>query len=71
MEDCILVCCFLNNSFSSELAYTSQPYAEAMAIILIISYIPYAASSKEKTGNITTFTQFEEGNLLSETYKNM
>ena len=71
MEDCILVWYFLNNSFSSELAYTSQPYAEAMAMILLVSYIPYAASSKEKNGDITMFTQFEEGNLLSETYNDM
>ena len=27
----------------------------------------YATSSKEKTGNVITFVQFEEGNLLSET----
>ena len=32
-----------------------------------VSYTPYAASSREKTGDIITFTQFEEGNLLSET----
>ena len=28
---------------------------------------PYATSSKEQTGNIITFAQFEEGKLLSET----
>ena len=31
-----------------------------------VSYIPYATSSKEHTGNITTFAKFEEGDLLSE-----
>ena len=32
-----------------------------------VSYTPYAVSPREKTGDIITFTQFEEGNLLSET----
>ena len=32
-----------------------------------VTYTPYTTYSKEKTGNIITFTQFEEGNLLSET----
>ena len=32
-----------------------------------VSYIPYATSSREQTGNIITFTQFEEGGLLSRT----
>ena len=31
-----------------------------------VSYITCAISSKEQTGDIITFTQFEEGNLLSE-----
>ena len=48
------------------LAYTSQPYAEVMAMHPAVSHTPYATSSKEKTGNIITFTQFEEGGLLSE-----
>ena len=33
-----------------------------------VSYIPYSTSSREKTGDIVTFTQFEEGNQLSETW---
>ena len=32
-----------------------------------VSYPPYAKYSRKKTGNIITFAQFEEGNLLSET----
>ena len=32
-----------------------------------VSYIPCATYSKEQTGDILTFAQFEEGNLLSET----
>ena len=32
-----------------------------------MTYTPYATSSKEKTGDVITFAQFEEGNLLSET----
>ena len=31
------------------------------------SYTPYATSSRGKTFNTTTFTQFEQGNLLFET----
>ena len=38
-----------------------------MAIRLDVSYIPYATSSREQTGYIITFAQFEEENLLSET----
>ena len=34
---------------------------------LSVTYTPYATSSKEKTGNIITFAQFEEGNILTET----
>ena len=49
---------FLDESFSSALAYTSQPYAEAMDMRLTVSYIPCAASSKEQTGDIITFAQF-------------
>ena len=30
------------------------------------TYTPYATSSKEQTGDVITFTQFEEGNLISE-----
>ena len=32
-----------------------------------VTYTPYATSSKEQTGDLITFAQFEEGNLLSET----
>ena len=35
--------------------------------VLRVSYISCAKSSKEKTGNIIKFMQFEEGDLLSET----
>ena len=45
----------------------SQPYAEAMDMRPAVLYIPYDTSPKEKTGDIITFTQFEERNLLSET----
>ena len=51
-------------SFSSALLYTSRPYTEAMAMRPAVTYTPYATSSKEQTGNVITFTQFEEGNLL-------
>ena len=32
-----------------------------------VTYTPCATYSREKTGNIIMFAQFEEGNLLSET----
>ena len=55
-------------SFSSALAYTSQHYSEAMAMRLEVKYTPYDISSMEQTGNIITFSQLDEGNLLSETH---
>ena len=36
-----------DESFSSALPYTSQPYSEAMAMRLAATYTPYATSSKE------------------------
>ena len=45
---------------SSAFAYTSRPYSEAMAMRPAVTYTPYATSSKEQTGDVITFTQFEE-----------
>ena len=56
-----------DESFSSALAYTSQPYSEAMVMSSFVTYIPCATSSRGKTGNIITFTHFEEGNILTKT----
>ena len=56
-----------DKNFSSALAYTSQPYSEAMAMRPYMKYTPCTISSREKTGYIITFAKFEEGNLLSET----
>ena len=55
-----------DSSLSSALSYTSRPYAEAMAMLPEVMYTLYATSSKEQTGDIITFAQFEEGYLLSE-----
>ena len=33
-----------------------------------VMYTRYATSSQEQTGNVITFTQFEEGNLSTETH---
>ena len=38
-----------------------------MDMRLDVSYIPCDTYSREQTENIITFTQFEEGDLLSET----
>ena len=54
---------------SSALAYTSRPYSEAVAMRPAVTYTLYATSPKEKTGDVITFTQFEEGNTLTETRK--
>ena len=35
-----------------------------------VTYTLYATSSKEQTGNVITFAQFEEGNLITETRNN-
>ena len=54
-------------SFSSALEYTSRPYSEAMAMRPSVTYTLYATSSKEQTGDVIMFTQFEEGKILTET----
>ena len=59
-----------DKSFSSSLSYTSQPYAEAMAMRPTVMYTPYATSSKEQTGDVITFAQFEEGDWIIETRNN-
>ena len=59
-----------DESFSSALSYTSRPYAEAMAMRPAVTYTPYATSSKEQAGNVITFAQFEEDNLIIETCNN-
>ena len=53
--------------FSGALAYTSQPYSEAMVMRPTVKYTPYGTPSREQTGDIIAFTQFEEGNILTET----
>ena len=32
-----------------------------------VTYTPYTTSSKDQTGNVITFAQFEEGNLITKT----
>ena len=41
-----------------------------MAMRPAVTYTPYATSSKEQTGNVITFAQFEEGNLINEPRNN-
>ena len=38
-----------------------------MAMSPEVTYTPYATSSKEQTGNVITFAQFEDRNILTET----
>ena len=42
-----------------------QPYSEAMMMRPDVTYTPCATSSREQTGNITTFTHFEEADILT------
>ena len=35
-----------------------------------VTYTLYATTSKEQTGNVITFTKFEEGNILTKTTNN-
>ena len=41
-----------------------------MAMLPEVTYTPYAMSLREQTGGVITFTQFEEGNILTETRNN-
>ena len=56
-----------DESVSGALSYTSNLYAEAMAMRLTVTHNLYATSSKEQYGDVITLAQFEEGNLLTET----
>ena len=56
-----------DESVFSVLSYTSRPYSEAMAMRPTVTYTPHATSSKEQTGDVITFTQFEEVDILNET----
>ena len=38
-----------------------------MVMILAVTYTPCATSLREQTGNMITFTQFEEGSILTKT----
>ena len=40
---------------------------KGLAMSPTVTYTPYATSSKEQTVDVIMFTQFEEGNLLTET----
>ena len=50
---------------SSSLAYMSRPYSEAMVMSAAVTYTSYGMSSGEQTGDVITFAQFEEGDILT------
>ena len=52
-----------DESLSSAKAYTSQPYSEAMSMRQEVTYTPCAMSSREQTGNVIAFKQFEDGHI--------
>ena len=41
-----------------------------MAMRPAVTYTPYATSPKEQTGNVITFTHFEEAKILTKTRNN-
>ena len=43
----------------------SRTYSEAMVMRPAVKYTPYATSSKEQTGDVITFAQFEEGENIN------
>ena len=59
-----------DESFSSALAYTSQPYSEAMVMRPAVTYTPCATYLRGETGDIITFVQFEEGDILTKNRNN-
>ena len=61
---------FFDEIFSTALAYTSQPYSEGIVMRPAVTYTFCVTSSKEQTGNIITFAQFEEGNILTKIRNN-
>ena len=44
-----------------------QPYSESMVMRLAVKYTPCATSSREQTGDIIMFAQFEEGDIWTRT----
>ena len=52
-----------DKTFSSTLAYIERQYLDAVTAEPVVLYILHAASSHEQNVDITTFAQFEQGNL--------
>ena len=52
-----------DESFTSVLAYMSQPYSETLVIRPTVRYTSCIKSLKGNTDNIITLSQFEEGNI--------
>ena len=42
-----------------------------MAMRPAVTYTPCATSSREQTGDIITFTKFEEGNILTKIFNDV
>ena len=45
-------------------SYTLYQYSESLMMRPVLLYIPYSKSSHKKNGNIITFPQLEDGNLV-------
>ena len=56
-----------DESSSIALAFTSPPYSEAMVMGPAVTYTPYGTSPREQTGDIITFAQVEEENIVTKT----
>ena len=48
-----------DEGFFSALSYMSRPYSEAMVMRPAVTYTLYVTSSREQTGDVITFAQFE------------
>ena len=54
-----------DESLFSALAYTPQPYPEAITMCPAVMYTPCDTSLREQTDNIITFAQFGEMNNMN------
>ena len=54
-----------DETFASALAYSEKPYHDAMSMRPGVSFIPCVTDTREQTGDVITFAQFEEGKWIS------
>ena len=57
-----------DKTFSSALAYSEKPYHDAMSMRPGVSFIPCVTDTREQTGDVITFAQFEEEKVDIDTF---